>query len=599
MILNDNGASIKSVRGLGYKLVVESEQDFRKFLQDNFHEGKEEIIPTLREGRVHYIIKRLLLTDKYLRLEDLADELFISRSTIANDFKEVKERLGKFDIKVEKKSNHGLRLNGEEVKLRFCMSEFLFSRQLDQTELIYDPAALISSEELSVIRSIIIEEIKEADITLSDISLNNMVVHIAIACKRIRDGNYVSVFLQEQEELARQKEYAVSKRIVQKIEVLLYVTFPETEISYITIHLLGTKLMTQHTLNDSEITNYIDESILELTRKMLAEMEHKMRLGIGEDKELFIGLSLHLKPALNRFHFNMNLRNPMLDEIKTNYPIPFEAGVVAAGVLKKELGYDIKENEIAYLALHIGAALERKKAIINKKRCMIVCASGVGSASLLYYKLKSQFHADLDIIGTTELYKVKDLDFTKIDLIISTIPIKEELPVSVIQVNTILGEKDYTKINQQLFVREDHKNISVYMKEELVFLQKNFDTKEETLCFLEKELMKTGLIDSEFMKSVKERETVSPTCFGNLVAIPHPIVPQTEETFWAFCTLQKPIDWGGKNVQFICLLSVQKNTTGDIQNMYDVIGDILDSTQMVQQLIKCTNFPEFKSLLPF
>ncbi|MTE25099.1 HTH domain-containing protein, partial [Microbacterium sp. ZXX196] len=86
-------------------LIIESDQLFRKFLKDSFQEGKDEIIPTLKGGRVHYIINRLLLTDKNLKLEDLADELFISKSTIQNDLKEVKELLKSYDLKVEKTGN--------------------------------------------------------------------------------------------------------------------------------------------------------------------------------------------------------------------------------------------------------------------------------------------------------------------------------------------------------------------------------------------------------------------------------------------------------------------------------------------------------------
>ncbi|MDL0434905.1 MULTISPECIES: BglG family transcription antiterminator [unclassified Niallia] len=597
-LLAANGAKIKSVRGQGYKLVIESDQLFRKFLQESFHKGKDDIIPTLKGGRVHYIINRLLLTDKNLKLEDLAEELFISKSTIQNDLKEVKELLLVYDLKVEKTGNSGLRIKGDEVNLRFCMSEYLFNRKLDQTELTYDPAALLVNEELAAIRNIILEEIRDAGITLSDISLNNLVVHIAIACKRIREGNYISAIPKEKNEILKEKEYAVSEKIVRTIEEELNVAFPETEIAYIAIHLLGTKLLTHHELTDGEVLEFIDESIMDLTKKILAETDEKMDLGIKEDRELFTGLSLHLKPAINRFRYKMNLRNPLLDDIKSNYPIPFEAGVVAAGVINKELGYDIHENEIAFLALHFGAAMERKKVSSKKKRCMIVCASGVGSANLLYYKLKSQYSSELEMIGTTELYKVKEINFAEIDLIISTIPIKEEVPVPVIEVNTILGDRDFEKINGALYSKKAKNKADSSIRSELVFLQQPFDKKEEVFAFLEAELLKLGLIDESFMDNVRKREKVSPTCFGNLVAIPHPNTPQTEETFWAFCTLQKPIDWGGKNVQFVCLLSVQKNSTGDFQEMYDVLGDVLDSPAIIQHMLKCKSFSEFKAVFP-
>ncbi|MCH1922253.1 PRD domain-containing protein, partial [Shewanella sp. A3A] len=91
---------------------------------------------------------------------------------------------------------------------------------------------------------------------------------------------------------------------------------------------------------------------------------------------------LHLKPAMNRYRYGMNLRNPMLDAIKANYPVAFETAVLAGLVLEQETGLHVEENEIGYLALHFGAAMERSKLQHAPKRCMIVCASGIGSARL-------------------------------------------------------------------------------------------------------------------------------------------------------------------------------------------------------------------------
>jgi lichenan operon transcriptional antiterminator len=79
------------------------------------------------------------------------------------------------------------------------------------------------------------------------------------------------------------------------------------------------------------------------------------------------------------------------------------------------------------------------------------------------------------------------------------------------------------------------------------------------------------LVDENFLESVLAREKLSPTSYGNFVAIPHPMTPQTAITFWVICTLKKAIEWGGKRVQFICLLSVEKNSGSDLQNMYDYL----------------------------
>ncbi|PNB65879.1 PTS fructose transporter subunit IIA, partial [Pseudomonas sp. GW456-E7] len=181
----------------------------------------------------------------------------------------------------------------------------------------------------------------------------------------------------------------------------------------------------------------IDEETDQLTFAKIEAVDRELKLGILHDKELKIGLALHMKPAISRNRYGMNLRNPMLAAIKEHYPLAFEAGIIAGMVIKEQTGIDIHENEIGYLALHFGAAIERKKTESPPKRCIIVCASGAGSAQLLREKLRSHFGKRLDIFGTAEYYSLDQMSYESIDFVISTIPIKKELPVPVLKVNTL------------------------------------------------------------------------------------------------------------------------------------------------------------------
>lgn len=107
---------------------------------------------------------------------------------------------------------------------------------------------------------------------------------------------------------------------------------------------------------------------------------------------------------------------------------------------------------------------------------MIVCASGVGSARLLSYKLQSKFGARLEIVGTTEYYKLNEVPFDTLDFIVSTIPIKESLPVPVIVVNTFLGGNDFERVEKELGERK-HGTLE-YTKKNLFFYKKSLKQKK-------------------------------------------------------------------------------------------------------------------------
>ncbi|SDK19887.1 BglG family transcription antiterminator [Sediminibacillus albus] len=594
-VLSKNGAGVESIRGTGYKLVIDDDQNFRKYLQDVLQEEAEyeTSIPSLPEERTAYLIKRLLLAEGYLKLDDLADEMHISKSTIQNDLKNAKKILNNYDITLEGRPNYGLKATGSEVKLRFCMAEYIFDRSEEVGEsLLNSQLSSLAKEDLSSIWKIIMNQIKENGITLSDIAINNLFIHIAIAYQRIKNGYHVSLYNKELDDILDKKEFEVARKIVERVEGRLNVTFPQTEIAYIAIHLLGTKMINQTSV---EIEQVVEDDVYQVVMTALDRIENKLRLGIKQDQELIISLGLHLKPAINRYKYGMNIRNPMLEDIKTSYPLAFEAGIIAGLALEDHTGAKIDENEIGYLALHIGAAIERQKIKTGPKRCLVVCASGMGSARLLFYKLKSQFGEKLNVVDTTEYYKLNAASFHNIDFVVSSIPIQEELPVPVIVVNTILGDADLKKIEG--FVIDNKQSIYDYFRKEQMFLNQNFETKEEVLEFLADKLAERGLVEETFLEAVYEREAVAPTAFGNLVAVPHPITPQSNQTFLAFCTLRKPVLWGEKRVQFVCLLSVEKNSTADLQSMYDLLGTVIDDASLVQKLLKVQSYEEFIDLL--
>ena len=156
--------------------------------------------------------------------------------------------------------------------------------------------------------------------------------------------------------------------------------------------------------------------------------------------------------------------------MKKNYPYAFEIAVLVGDIIGEYTGESIPESEIGYIAIHFGGAMSRLQEQNQKKRCLLVCATGQGSAQLLKYKILSQFRDKLEIVGITGYYqlKIEDLYKDKIDCIISTIHIPSGLPVPVIKVNSIFDDKEIKSIGQQLFT---HVNTSVqqYMKEDLIF----------------------------------------------------------------------------------------------------------------------------------
>lgn len=191
-ILLRSGGAIKSTRGIGYELEINNNKKFKLFLQEMSKESlSANHSPNSPEDRVHYIIRKLLLENGYLKLDDLADVLYISKSTLQHDLVEVKKILTDFQLELKSKPYHGVKVTGNEMNLRFCLSEYLFNRKEMLMYAQNQLNSILPEEDIKRIQAVLIEEIKATDIEMSDIALNNLSIHFAIACRRIRDGNYV------------------------------------------------------------------------------------------------------------------------------------------------------------------------------------------------------------------------------------------------------------------------------------------------------------------------------------------------------------------------------------------------------------------------
>lgn len=583
------GVFIESIRGKGYQLQVFDQLLFLAEFSQLTHDTNDKMANDFSDQneRVLYLLKQLLLEKEPIKLDRFEDEMFVSKSTVQNDLKKVRKILLEYNLKLVNRPYYGTQVEGDEYMRRLCLSNYIFNRQSDLS-IDHESFQLLDEELFKKIKRMIIQKVNKYKIEISDISLENLATHIAIACKRIEEGCVIE-HLKDRFIEEYPFERIVAKEIVEEVQDYTELMFPDSEIDYIIVHLLGTKL-----LHKEELTEYSEfDEVGSIVQCMLERLRTELNWNFQNDHEFIQALTLHIRPAMNRLRYKMNIRNPLLDEIKVKYPSAFEGAVIASKCMEDYLAIEPGEHEIAYIALHIGVALERMKSKQKEvKKVIVVCASGVGSAKLLYYRLQHLFEHEIEIVASINYYKLAEYDLSSIDFIISTIPIKEDLGIPIQVVNTFLGEEDINQIKNYLSPA-NQEGLSLYLDPSRVFIHQELENKESVIQFLCNELYKQGLVTKEYVKLVLEREALAPTSFGNLVAIPHPLTPVTEETFWTVCTLKYPITWHDKQmVQFVCLLNIQTGPKGDLDTMYQRLIKVVENKSLVQKIIKSQSVNE-------
>ncbi|MGX8834294.1 BglG family transcription antiterminator [Amedibacillus sp. YH-ame6] len=584
-----NGLMIDSKHGTGYRLQIIDESAYHLFIASLLkeEEDSQRLLPVYPEDRINYLIKLLLSNDDYVKLDDVADEIFISRSTLQNDMKEVRERLRFFHLKLNSKPAYGLRIEGSEMHKRSCISQYFFHTDtMDELFSKRNPM----NEQQTLIRDILFETLDETGFRLSDIGFQNLIIHISIALQRVREQSEDNLELYQ--DILGTKEYEVAMLLVQRLNEAMKVNLKPVETCYIAIHLMGKKTLQYH--REYAITQEIEE----LLCTTFDEIQQQYGYDFFSDLELYTVLALHFQPMLNRLRYGLPMQNPLLEDIKSEHHQAFEIAVLSADVITRTLHFSMSESEMGYLALHYALAMERAESKKQKKKnIIVVCASGAGSSQILMYKLRQRFQQQLQDTQVIEMYKLKTIDQSHYDFILTTVPIPFPTSIPVIQVQYFLNDADIVQLSDAFLEQGDTSVVDRYFDDALFFEDIEGKTKEEIITEMITRTSKVHPLPDMFMASVFEREQIASTEFGNFVAMPHPMKAMCDETFVSVGILKRNIRWVHQQVRYVFLMCVKKDETQSLQQFHEALATLVTNRSLMQEFEKAPTIKTLKDIL--
>lgn len=393
------------------------------------------------QERRQAILAALLRRSTPMSLGRLADELFVSRRTLVEDLKQVEQwlRLSRLELL---RLPRGLVIRGDEAAWRRALAGLL-----DPGAAPMDQLRLLAPAEMELLRQAVLGALEVLPVELSDAAQHALIFHLAVAVMRLRGGHDIRMDPVLLVELRQQEEWRAACQITDALGEPLQVAFPEAECGYIALHLLGAKPIRLRADERGQSELALEPMVAEFVGTVGAQVG----VDLSGDEDLHHGLLLHLRPALYRLRFGLRLVNPLKEEIRLRYGHLMDAVAVAVGPLERELLVVINEDEQAFLAMHVGASLERM-APGARPRALLVCGSGIGTARLLQSRLNRAF-PDLEVVAVLPMHKaLKPGAQTEVDLVVATLPMPPG-PRPVVVVNPFLTPEDVRQLRQALTVR--------------------------------------------------------------------------------------------------------------------------------------------------
>lgn len=581
--LKDNGASLEVKHGYGSRLEINDQELFNNYLADISNTS----IPSSKEERRIYVLYRLLTTEDYINIYDLADELYISASLLRLIIKDLTDIIEKYNLTLKHSHSHGYRITGSEKDVRRCISkECAGMNSLEDFSFVRNAGKDLQGQ----ISSIITRTLENYKIAVSYDAINSLTLHILIAINRNETQNFIEMDEDSISHMRSSQEFYVMRSINKQMKEQLNIELPEIELLYLTIHLNGKQRLHSH----EHLQVKIDDDALVFYNRFLRNIYQSSGYDFFDDEQLRISLLNHIVPFITRFNQNNLINKSSLAGIKNEFPYAYDLAVSGLSFLNDK-GVPVTSEEIGYFALHLALAMEKNNSSDEVYDIAIISSEISSFYNITTFKIERSLKgliSSIKYLNIAEANELNEEDAASFHLILN---MSDELFSfdNVMNVSSFLNENELDAIRSCLLKSYSAEGAYELFRKEL-YLELGSDLKrEEIIRKMIAEASKIYKLPEGYEESVMERENVESTEFGRYIAIPHPLKVFCDEDFVAIARLDKPLMWNKQKIQIVFLINLitHKKTEWFMKK----ISAILSNESVCQNLLKTETFEEFVS----
>lgn len=393
----------------------------------------------------------LINTKEHITLSQIADMLYVSRATIINDLDGVKSMLESGKLKVISHSNKGLRLDGLEGDKRLFLLKLMSvgSNGIKENSTIrtflkgLNMEIRMSEDERRNLQKIINEQEHAYGRFMTDESFDYLMQYLMLSIQRVKSGNVMTERID-----GNKSKYEMAKDIQKYICQYWDLEEAEGEIDFL-CGVLDSMSYVKRKRREQKIIG-----LQLVTRKFIENISKDLGVNLNRDFAFYENLTDHLESIIMK-SFNVVQRDDFLKQYVDKNPRVLEVVLKHLDLLSNFMDREISEIEIDYIVIHICAALERRKKKEVEFRVLIVCGGGIGTSQLLLAKMRNRF--DFHVVDVVSAHLLQDQKYQDIDLVISTIPLKD-YEGEYILVTPIFSDEDYLRVSGKIEqIQESHR----------------------------------------------------------------------------------------------------------------------------------------------
>lgn len=572
----------------GYRIQGEK---VKRFIE----ETKKEIPETGEERR--WLILKTLVEHNQVNIYQLVDQMCISEFSLENDMNKIRKLLDNYQgLKVIRQSNM-LQLSGGEREKRHLYEELISYKISGNLWNLNKVAENFMRFDLLKVKELLKDIFEEFHYQMNEVRIPTLLIHVGVILER----NFACHFLKEDEEQQGKygrEEYEISRHFFEKIGARLSLQVREAEICDFAIY-----------LEHGKRKGYCEEEQLQglasdLVQHIIVEIREHFDIDFSEDCEFRLGLEVHTVSLLKRHYANVEIDHTCLEEVKRKYPLIFEMGVWVCKIMEEHLNIIISENEISFIALHLGSAYERAN-LRRKYRCLLICPHNQTVKDLCIQKIVNRFQDRMEIVGCMSYFEESLIREKNLDLILTTQPVAHALDIETTEISMFFAHTDEAAVFQTLNRLDQiryRNNFQFFIlnliREEFFTANMAVEEPEKIISDMCDKLYARGYVKENFKEGVLKRERLSPTSFFHGFAIPHNMSHQeTIHSAISTAILKQPVQWGSYEVRFVLLLAITEENRNFLKIFFDWLDDIVSNPEKFARLLEVQDYQSFVNTL--
>lgn len=519
--------------------------------------------------RIAYILRKLILNKGYHVIQDIAEDLSVSRNTVNNDLKEARQLTGRYNVTIESATNRGIRIVGKELDKRMVYINLVQD---------YFTYKFLSVNMMNEIKDI-----------LSKYEIPKNTVTLVLKAVDVLNGSLEArTFLEDPIPFYRN---AIAKSEVFVELISFYEEHNSISLSQYELDFLSFPF---NVTNLNQKAYFIRDEVPYLHTvfdQMIDWVEESFVIDLNKEY-LYSEMSNHLFYLINRSIFYTPPKEMFFGEIEKKYPFSFEIAKVAATSIGNEINRTVDSTEVDYLTLYFEMAL-RSSTMQKKLNVAVISNSGHSTASLIRRQIDSVVGEGTNFTEFTE-ENYLEADLTKFFVIFTTIPIQDSpKAVPVIRLSNILNEQ--WLINELEKVISTNPNLINSVLHDVYTLDGANDYQTNMKNMMNK-MQEDGLIGQKFINRISKREEKQKTIFNNKIAFPHEINPDSQDIVLTLGVFDEEYKVENKFIRVIFLLAVPEDLTANNESklleLYDLIFRLAKDINFTKDFSSITNRTE-------